>query len=87
MVQESAGVHETEPRQFRPLFPDNGNYFPGLTHGPNLLHSQLMLTTRARRCMFLWREIACKRVLCFTFFRNPSLTGGANFLKMTGQQI
>ena len=67
MIQESTGVHETELQQFRPLFPDNGNYFPGLTHGPNLLHSQLMLTTRARRCMFLWREIACKRVLCFTF--------------------
>lgn len=90
-VWVSTRARETEPwqsegREFRPLFPDNGHSFPGLTHGLNLLHSQLMPTTWARCCMFLWWEIACKEFVLL-LFHNPSLTSGANFLKMTGQQI
>lgn len=75
---------QSEEREFQPPFPD-GNYYPGLTRDLNLLHSRLMLSTRVRRRMLLWWEIACKE-LCF-IFHNPSLSSGAHFLKMTGQQI
>lgn len=59
------GLDSQWENKFRPQFPDNGNYFPGLTRGPNLLHSQLMLATRIRWCMFLWWEIALEELVLY----------------------